>query len=177
MTGDSLTKIEVRVSSIHGVGVFATQAINCGDVLHQIDDSRVVDDEHPLMREDGEDPVHRDWLPDGTTVLMQEPAGRFNHSCSPNVYVYSVNRIRYILAMRDTREGEELLFDYSIGSVDGDVWDCRCGAANCRGRHKCDFFLLPVERQLQYLPFLDPWFVDVNRARIEQMLHDRLATD
>ena len=175
MYKDPSAKIEIRPSTIHGVGVFAIDAISCGEVLHQIDDSRVVDDEHPLRPEIGENPVHRDWLPDGTTVLMKEPAGRFNHSCSPNVYVYSVNRIRYILAMHDIADGEELLFDYSIGSVDGDVWGCRCGAANCRGRHKCDFFFLPVDRQLQYLPFLDPWFADVHRVRIQQMLRDRIA--
>ena len=172
---DPANRIEVRPSPIHGVGVFVNESIRCGEVLHRIDDSRVVDDEHPLRPESGEDPVHCDWLPDGTTVLMQEPARCLNHSCSPNVYVYSVNRIRYILAMRDIEESEELLFDYSIGFIDGDVLHCRCGAANCRGQHESDFFCLPADRQLQYLPFLDPWFVEVHLDRIHQMLHHRIA--
>ena len=162
--------IEIRPSSIQGVGVFATGAIAAGQVVHRIDDSRVVDDAHPLRPELGENPIHRDWLPDGTTVLMLAPAGRINHSCSPNVYVYSAQCVRFVLAMRDIDADQELLFDYSIGSIDGDVWDCECGAANCRGRHKCDFFHLPVQRQLDYLPYLDPWFAEVHSDRILSLL-------
>ena len=79
--------IEVRRSSIHGQGAFATRAIARGEVIHAIDDSRVVDREHPIREDLGEDPEHCDYLPDGTTVLMQKPAGYFNHSCAPNVYV------------------------------------------------------------------------------------------
>lgn len=167
--------IEIRQSPIQGVGVFATSPIAVGDVVHRIDDSRVIDDDHPLKPELGEDPIYRDWLPDGTTVLMQAPAGRINHSCSPNVYVYAVCRVRSILAMRQVGAGEELLFDYSIGAVNGDVWDCKCGAPNCRGRHKCDFFCLPPQRQLEYLPYLDPWFAEVHSDRILRLLEAMLA--
>ena len=72
--------------------------------------------------------------------------------------------------MRDIAAGEELLFDYAIGTVDGDVWDCGCGSPRCRGRHKCDFFYLPDSRQLDYLPYLDPWFSEVHADRILQLL-------
>jgi uncharacterized protein len=168
--------IEVRSSQIQGVGVFATGLIATGDVVHRIDDSRVVDEAHPLKPELGEDPIHRDWLPDGTTVLMQGAAGRINHSCAPNVYICSARRVRFILAMRPINVGEELFFDYSIGAVNGDVWDCECGALNCRGRHKCDFFHLPPQRQLEYLPYLDPWFAAVHSDRILRLL-DGLPPD
>jgi len=139
-------------------------------VIHRIDDSRVVDDEHPIRPDLEENAEHCDWLPDGTTVLMQRPAGYINHGCDPNVFVYSVSRQRFILAMRGIAVGEELLFDYSINAVDGDVWECGCGAPNCRHRHKCDFFALPVPRQLEYLPFLDPWFAGVHGDRILKLL-------
>ena len=163
-------KLDLRPSRIQGTGVFTTQPIARGEVIHRIDDSRIVDDEHPLRPDLGEDPIHRDWLPDGTTVLMQKPAGYINHSCDPNVFVYSVDRQRFILATRDIAAGEEVFFDYSINGVDGDVWECHCGAPNCRGRHQCDFFILPERRQLEYLPFLDPWFAEVHRDRILELL-------
>jgi SET domain-containing protein len=163
-------KLEIRRSLIEGEGVFALLPIVRGEVIHRLDDSRVVDDAHPLRQDLSEDPRHRDWLPDGTTVLMQSPAGYINHSCHPNVFVYSVERQRFILSMRDITAGEELTFDYSINAVDGAVWDCQCGAPSCRGRHKCDFFALPEPRQLEYLPFLDPWFAQIHRDRVLELL-------
>jgi hypoxanthine phosphoribosyltransferase len=162
--------VEVRQSAIHGDGVFALQAIPRGAVIHRLDDSRVVDDAHPIRPDLGENPEHCDWLPDGTTVLMQRPAGYVNHSCNPNVSVYSVNGKRFITAMRDIPAGEEITFDYAINAVDGDVWECKCGEPTCRGRHKCDFFSLPESRQLEYLPYLDPWFAQVHRERILVLL-------
>ncbi len=163
-------KIEIRKSTRQGDGVFATQPIAQGEVIHKIDDSRVAEEKHPIRENLGENPRHCDYLPDGTTVLMQPPAGRFNHSCNPNIFNYSVDRQRFILAMRDISVGEELFFDYSIDAVEGKVWQCTCGEPNCRGRHKCDFFLLPIEQQLAYLPYLDPWFASVHKDRIRKLL-------
>ena len=94
-------------------------------------------------------------------MLIRTPAGYLNHSCAPNVYVYSVDRRRFILAMRDIASGEDLLFDYSINGVDGDVWVRNCGARDCRGRHRRDFF---------DLPYLDPWFADVSAERLLDLL-------
>ena len=168
-----MAEVEVKRSGIHGDGVFALGPVAQGAVIHRIDDSRVVDDQHPIRPDLGENPEHCDWLPDGSTVLMQTPAGYINHSCDPNVYVYSVDRQRFILAMRDIVAGKELTFDYSINAVDGDVWECRCCAPNCRRRHKCAFFSLPESRQLEYLPFLDPWFAQVHRHRILKLLNRR----
>ena len=76
-------KLQIRESPVHGVGVFATQPIARGEIIHKIDDSRIVDEDHPIREDLGEDLKHCDYLPDGTTVLMQKPAGRFNHSCNP----------------------------------------------------------------------------------------------
>ena len=165
-----MNKLVVKESPLHGQGVFSTAPIGRGEVIHEIDDTRVVDDEHPLRSELGEEPVHRDWLPDGTTVLMQKPAGFFNHSCEPNVFVYSVDKQRFILGLHDIERGEELFFDYSINAIDGDIWECKCGASNCRRRHKCDYFHLPESRQREYLPYLDPWFAAVHRSRIRERL-------
>ena len=163
-------KIETRQSSIHGTGVFATEGIRQAEIVLAIDDSRIVDDTHPVRFDLGEDGDHCDWLPDGTTVLMQEPERYINHSCAPNVFVYSVRRRRFVLAERDIPAGDEIVYDYAINSADGDILVCRCGAPTCRGRHKCAFFALPEQTQLEYLPFLDPWFVEVYTDRILDLL-------
>ncbi|MBS1806529.1 MAG: SET domain-containing protein-lysine N-methyltransferase [Acidobacteria bacterium] len=113
---------------------------------------------------------HRDFLPDGTVVLMQMPERSINHSCDPNCYVYSVKRERFLLAKRDITAGEEILMDYALNAIDGDVWECRCNSENCLGVHKCDFFCLPLELQLENLPYLDPWFARVHAARIRLFL-------
>jgi hypothetical protein len=141
-----------------------------GTVVLHIDDSRVVDDQNPLRPEDGELLAHRDFLPDGTVVLMESPERYINHSCSPNCYVYSADRERYLLTMRDVGAGEELLIDYALNAVGGEVWECRCGAVQCRGLHQCDFFALPAEIQREYLPYLDPWFAGVHAWRIRKLL-------
>ena len=127
-----MSKLAVKKSTVHGQGVFSTAHIRQCEVIHRIDDCRIVDAEHPRRPELGEDPIHRDWLPDGTTVLMQKPAGFFNHSCDPNIFVYSIDRQRFVLAMRDIDASEELFIDYSMNGVDGDIWECQCRAPNCR---------------------------------------------
>lgn len=142
-------------------------------MLLRIDDSRLIDSDHPIRTEEGERPEHRDFLPDGTVVLMQPPEKYINHSCDPNTYVYSARRERYLLAKRDIGAGEELLVDYALNAVGGEYWTCHCCAVHCRGHHLCDFFTLSVEIQQRYLPYLDPWFAAVHADRIQQLLAGR----
>jgi hypothetical protein len=163
-------RIAVVPSPIQGHGVFAIEAISCGTVLLRIDDSRVIDSEHPLRPEDGESEIHFDYLPDGTVVLMRSPECYINHSCEPNCYIYSVNRERFLLTKRDVAADEEILVDYAVNAVDGDEGECRCGALQCRGYHKCDFFTLPSVLQREYLPYLDPWFAATHAFRIQLLL-------
>jgi uncharacterized protein len=162
--------VAVLISSIDGCGTFVTQAAPRGTVILHLDDSRIVDPQHPLRPDNGELERHRDFLPDGTVVLMQSPECYINHSCDPNSFVYSAHRSRFLLAKRDLAAGEEILIDYALNAVDGDLWECRCGAPNCRGLHKCDFFCLPLQTQHEYLPWLDLWFAAVHADRIQRFL-------
>jgi uncharacterized protein len=55
-----------------------------------------------------------------------------NHSCDPNL-VARVRRGRIMLvSLRRIEPGEELLVDYRIAG-DGQLYQCRCGSARCRG--------------------------------------------
>ena len=77
----------VAASSTDGVGVFAGRAFADGESVLVLDDSRVVDAEHPLREEAGELERHCDYLAGGRTVLMPVPSRYINSSCVPNTCV------------------------------------------------------------------------------------------
>lgn len=65
-----------------------------------------------------------------------------NHSCSPNCEVYFLNNKPFIFTSRQIARGEEISFDYHLGTVKDnnisselkrEMFPCYCGATNCRG--------------------------------------------
>ena len=157
----------VRNSQIHGLGVFAQRAYAAGDVVLWIEDSRTVDDEHPLLP--GESEQHCDYLVAGTVVLMQDPERHINSSCDPNTYVQTIRGRRCVVARRAIQSGDEITYDYIIDCHGGRIWQCRCGSPRCRGTIVASFFDLPLEWQREYLPLLNPWFVKEHDARIQKL--------
>ena len=144
--------VVVKRSRIHNKGLFAATDFTAGYVILERDDSRIVDDEHPLR--EGEHPYHCDWPPDGRVIYVQEPERYTNHSCDPSAYIKEVNGIRYCVARRDIRAGEEITYDYSIDNWGDITWQCDCGSERCRKTIYNDFFRLPLEIQIEYLPYL-----------------------
>ena len=168
--------IEVRNSQIGGKGIFTTEFAPKHSVILKVKFLREITESKPLDPERGEQFDHCHWLPDGRQMLVSEPECFTNNSCSPNAYLYSINRQYYLFAMRDIEKDEEITLCYDMFVADGDSWECKCGAANCRGYHKFDFFSLPKEEQLKYLPYLDPWFAQVHSHKIEELLKYFAAT-
>ena len=162
--------IEVRNSKIGGKGIFTTDFLPKHSVILKVNFVREITKDQPLDPTKGEQFDHCHWLPDGRQMLVSEPECYTNNCCSPNAFLYSFNRRYYVLGMRDIQEDEEITLCYDMFVADGDSWECKCGAPNCRRYHKFDFFLLPKEEQLKYLPYLDPWFAEVHAAEIEQLL-------
>ena len=157
----------VRNSRIHGLGVFAQREYAVGDVILWIDDSRIVDEHHPLTPE--EKAEHCDYLEGGTVVLMREPERHINSSCDPNAYVQTYGGRRRVVVRKVIRSGDEITYDYIIDCHGGEVWECRCGSPRCRGTIVASFFDLPAEWQHEYFPLLNPWFVKEHHARIQQL--------
>lgn len=68
----------------------------------------------------------------------------FQHSCAPNLFVQNVfvdtHDLRFpwvsFFAMHNIRAGSELTwnYNYEVGSVQGKILICQCGAETCRGR-------------------------------------------
>lgn len=160
--------VAVRSSAIQGFGVFAVRPFPRGTVVQVIDDSRIVDDLHPLGP--GDDARHCDYLEGGKVVLMQPPERHINHSCHPNTYVKTVDGRRLVLALRDIPAVEEITYDYCINGGGNTVWTCHCGAARCRREIHSDFFHLPLELQREYLPLLDDWFRRERSAEVEELI-------
>lgn len=147
-----MASVVVKPSTIHGKGVFAAIAFEAGDDVVRFDDSRLVTDDNPLG--EGEHPYHCSWLADGRVIYAQEPERHTNHSCDPSAYVNETGDARYLVARRDISVDEEITCDYSIDNW-GDVWwSCDCGTARCRKTVYNDFFRLPLEIQIEYLPYL-----------------------
>ena len=156
----------VAESGIHGLGLFAKRDFAKGELVLPIDDSRVVDEDHPLRPEFGEYEYCCDYLARDTVVLMRSPECRINSSCDPNTYVKTINGSRYVIARKFIESGDEITYDYIINFHGGEVWQCHCGAPRCRGFVAASFFDLPLESQLEYLALLDEWFVSEHCERV-----------
>jgi hypothetical protein len=151
--------VEVRPSPIADRGVFATRDFVEGETLLVIDDSRVVDAEHPLDAERGEFERHQDYLADGRVVLMSAPERYINSSCDPNTFVVTRADGRHVVALRRIARGDEITYDYILNCHGGAVWQCRCGSARCRGTVPGSFFDLPLDEQRRLRRLLDAWFL------------------
>jgi len=168
-----MSDLRVLSSPINGLGVFTGRPFRKGEALLAIDDSRIVDEEHPLSP--GDDPRHCDYLAQKKVVLMQVPERHINHSCDPNSYVKTANGSRLVLALRDIPAGEEVTYDYCINSDGETVWTCHCGATRCRQQIHSDYFHLPVELQREYLPLLDDWFREEKAVRLKRLARQSLT--
>jgi SET domain-containing protein len=134
--------IEVRSSTVHGQGAFATRPLQRGRAIG-----------HYGGRRYGPGEVgERDWdngltyvfgLSDGSIIDGSDGGNatrHLNHSCAPNCVAFEVDADDgtpqvVIEARRRIRVGEELFIDYALDIGDADPADfpCRCGAPQCRG--------------------------------------------
>ena len=132
-------RIEVRESSVHGRGVYATASIakNKGEHISWKEALR----RHP---HDPTDPNHTFYfsLEDGSVIDAKFGGNRarwINHSCKPNCEAREKDGRVFIHALRDIEPGEELFYDYGL-VIEGrqtkalrEQFACRCGAKKCRG--------------------------------------------
>ena len=135
----------VRNSPIHGRGVFAGRTIRKGTQIVEYRGERI------SMREaerrpdsDPDNPYHTFLfeLNDGQVIdaAVRGNAARWiNHSCAPNCETLIENGRVFIEAIRAIEPGEELGYDYQLTWESKDdpaelaLFDCHCGAAECRG--------------------------------------------
>jgi SET domain-containing protein len=163
-----MSDINVQLSPIEGVGIFALRAFRTGERITKVNIVREVTSETPVREDLGERVDHCAY-PNGRVVLVAYPERHVNHSCDPNAYEVFEEHSSYLVARRAIAAGEEITVDYNINISNGTAWPCHCRAPRCIGEVVGDFFRLPRERQLEYRPLLAAWFVNRYRAEIEDL--------
>jgi SET domain-containing protein len=137
--------VEVRNSRIHGSGVYATKGIKKGTRILEYLGERITHAEADRRFElKGEDVGHTFlFIVDNRTVIdatVNGNAARFvNHNCNPNCETVIEDRRVFVETIRNIKPGDELGYDYQLTWESTDdpaelaLYDCRCGAKNCRG--------------------------------------------
>ena len=85
------------------------------------------------------------------TQEITEECLLFNHSCDANCG-FGGEEEELVVAIRDIAAGEEMTYHYGLMDSENSLWTgliCRCGAKNCAGELKFDFWRDP-EWQKKY---------------------------
>lgn len=159
--------VSVKDSGVQGKGVFAEKGFLKDEVILEIDDSHIVEDVSALT--DYQQEYDCDYLSDGKTILMQSPEKFINHSCDPSTYIKTIRGKRKVFAMKNIKKGEEITYDYSINGYNDGTFECNCRNTNCRKVYQGNFFKLPKDIQLKYLPYLDSWFMKEHQEEINKL--------
>jgi uncharacterized protein len=127
------SKTEVRLSPIHGKGLFAKTDINAGEIVamkggYIFTRSQWRNVQSTLSP--AEIPIAEDlFIAPSNPNEFNGSMVYSNHSCDPNVAVQG--QIAFV-AMRDIRSGEELTHDWATTDDDEHEMQCRCGSPECR---------------------------------------------
>lgn len=173
-------KIELRSSSIAGVGMYAKEPIAKGEVIwydpdyprtkHIVDVATI----HSWTEEKRDWFLHWAYQVDDTHFcgpLTDEAvaldASLFqNHCCDPTTWF---NGEYCMTARRDIAVDEEITFDYAMTETyyDWSTFNCGCGSPHCRGTITGNDYLLPeIQKKYEghFLPYiqekikkLPPW--------------------
>ena len=126
-------KTEVRLSAIHGRGLFACEPIASGEIV-AIKGGHIFDAETLRRVQPSLGPAEiqiADDLYIGPVSAEQREGSMIfsNHCCNPNIGVQG--QIVFV-AMRNIATGEELTHDWATTDCDDYEIACNCGAPGCR---------------------------------------------
>ena len=125
-------KLEVRPSSIDGLGLFARVSVKVGEPV-AVMGGRVLTDEQFAHYVAGAVRWSAAAIDDGLNVLQSEddPLSRGNHSCDPNLWMADELTV---VARRSLTASDEATVDYALMTVD-ESWTmaCHCRMPACRG--------------------------------------------
>lgn len=135
---------EVRGSSIHGRGVYATRDISkdekiieyVGEIITKEESAKRGTEQHERSINHGDAAVYIFNLSDKWDLDGNVPwntARLINHSCEPNCEAWMDGKRIFIHALRDIKEGEELTFDYGFDVDCYEDHPCLCGRDSCVG--------------------------------------------
>lgn len=135
---------EVRESGIHQKGLFAKRRIPAGTRIIEYVGEKIIKTESERRRNEqdekgrasGNGTVYVFIVNDRYDIDGNVPwniAKYANHSCDPNACSDVIKNRVWLIAERDIRKGEEIVYDYGF---EFDGWEdhpCLCGARRCLG--------------------------------------------
>lgn len=135
---------KVKNSKIHGRGLYATADIKEETQIIQYVGEKITKEEstkralewEEQARETGEGLVYIFELDDTYDIdgrLGENPARYMNHSCDGNCEAINYDGEIWIVARKDIKKGEELVYDYGYNMEHFLDHPCLCGADNCIG--------------------------------------------
>ena len=139
-----LERLAVRRSHIHGWGLYTRVDLKKDDFVieyvGQVIRNSVADKREIYYDEAGVGSCYLFRIDDDCIVdaTRRGHIGRFiNHCCTPNAYARTVEigkhtRKIVIIALKDLKAGEEVMYDYKF-PIEDDKVPCYCGAPNCKG--------------------------------------------
>lgn len=149
-------KAEARQSSIEGLGVFAKEDIAKGEYVGVLGGVIVpkseIEEYWKTVSHVGIQ-INDDFFIVPTTRKELEEKGVFNHSCEPNI---GFNDSITFVAIKDIKQGEELVFGYAFNETYHHGFDCNCQSKNCRKYIKSDDWKLK-EIQDKYKNYYSPY--------------------
>jgi SET domain-containing protein len=125
-------KIEVKISPLGGIGIFAKDKIVKGEIIG-IPAGILIEKKDWLdyTKENGDLGMQIDdnffLCPESREDV--EKIGAVNHSCNPNT---GMDGTLLNVAMRDIEQGEECTVDYGTCFSFHKEFGCNCGTENCR---------------------------------------------
>tara|TARA_X000000368_G_C22901460_1_gene654278 strand:+ start:176 stop:685 length:510 start_codon:yes stop_codon:yes gene_type:complete len=135
---------EVKISDIHGRGLYATTDIEGETQIIQYVGEKITKEESKKRalewedeaRETGEGLVYIFELDDKYDIdgrLGDNPARYMNHSCDGNCEAINSDGEIWIVAIQDIKKGDELVYDYGYDMEHFLDHPCLCGSRNCIG--------------------------------------------
>lgn len=137
----------VKVSKVHGKGVFASTNINKGIKIIQYIGDKVTKSEgdkrsekriKKFLKSQQTGSVYifelnKKYDIDG--FVRRNQARFINHSCNPNCEVEIENNEIWISSIKKIKKGAELTYDYGyvFDKIDYTDHECLCGSSNCIG--------------------------------------------
>lgn len=137
--------MELRRSSIHGLGAFARTDIPKGTRIIEYLGERISNAEADRRYDDEKMKMHHTFLfilnsRECLDAAFDGNESRFiNHSCDPNAEAFIPRGHIWIEAIKNIPKGAEIAYDYGFEDDPNYTVDdyrrygCRCGARNCRG--------------------------------------------
>jgi len=151
-------KIVIHESPIHGIGMFASDFINSGEVVF-IKGGHIITKEEVFSSAiiNSYLPISDEYYIGALTADEEAKIKLFNnHSCNPNCGMHG--EITFV-AIRDIEPGEELTVDYAFIDNEDYSFECHCGSPKCR--HTVTGFDWKIKwLQDEYYPYFAQYLKD-----------------